>query len=76
MTTRDEIGNDLHEGDMFFMFDCSFPFNMSQLNKCFLDSDGAQLSRCSKTIYITYDEDSVRSRRGWRNGHVSRDSQL
>ena len=64
MRTRDNQ-DDLAPGDMYFMFDNHLHYNQDKMLKCFLTAAGEQLeTREVKKIYITIDEDSMRSRKG------------
>ena len=64
MRSRDNP-DELAPGDMFFMFDNHMHHNQDKMMKCFLNSAGEQLeTREVKKIYLTIDEDSLRSRKG------------
>eukprot|EP00959_Pyramimonas_sp_CCMP1952_P189080 3954862-Pyramimonas_sp.AAC.1 len=64
MRTRDNQ-DELAPGDMFFFFDNTLHYNQEKMMKCFLTAGGEQLeSKEVKKIYITIDEDSLRSRKG------------
>ena len=64
LTSRSEGGDELHEADMFFVFDGTQHHNTGRLSRCFINSTGDQIDKQCKTIYLNVDEDSLRSRRG------------
>ena len=64
MTSRGEVGDELDEGDMIFVMDNCEHHHMPTLMKCFINDLGNPVPKKTKLIYVNYDEDSLRQRKG------------
>lgn len=63
MRSRDVAG--ISDGDLYFLFDNCVHFNQNQALKCFVTETGEPCeAKEIKKIYLSMDEDSLRSRKG------------
>ncbi len=73
MRTRDDPDN-LHPKDVFLLFDNHVHHHTQQILKCFIKGNGDHLEHKEmKKVYITIDEESLRSRKGLIRAGVSFD---
>ena len=64
ISSRGEPGDELDDGDMFFVLDNCEHHHMPTMLKCFVNDQGNSIPKKTKLIYINYDEDSLRQRKG------------
>jgi hypothetical protein len=64
MTSRGEPGDELDDGDMVFVTDNCEHHHLPALMKCFINDGGNPVPKKIKLIYVMYDEDSLRQRKG------------
>lgn len=62
--SRGEPGDEIDPGDLFLFFDNSHHYHMQQLLNCMTTSQGNKIPKESRQVYLTYDEESTRLRKG------------
>ena len=73
MQTRGEPGDELDIGDCYFVFDNTAHHQLPKVLQCFTTSTGNAMEKESKTVYISYDADSLRERKGVARAETSFD---
>ena len=59
---------ELHPADIFFLIDGGMHTYRGKLLNSFLSDDGEPLNKVEKLVYLTYDEESIRQRKGCIRG--------
>ena len=59
---------ELHPGDIYFILDGGMHSYRQKALNCFVDDDGTVLSKSEKLVYLLFDEESIRQRKGCVRG--------
>ena len=60
--------NALHPGDIFFVLDGATHSYRQKLLHVFIDETGSSIQKCEKLVYLLFDEESMRRRKGCIRG--------
>ena len=59
---------ELHPGDIYFILDGGMHSYRQKVLNCFIDDEGTILSKSEKLMYLLFDEESIRQRKGCAMG--------